>query len=185
MVDEGRSWCFTTSELTLHPGWLLPFVFFFGDNCTSFLCTVHCTNDFTYPPELCFIVLCLNMRNCMQLHVTSYANCFLCYCAYLKLIWVWSQPWLWSHCLDWALTQLSWSFQLSQEQQPEPPPPASALIQRKCALEVTQLRWRSCSRPLLGLPVSAARNQVFNGEAGAPNSCPRRVCRHALTGSKF
>lgn len=86
MVDEGRSWRFKTSELTLHPGWLLPFVFFFGDNCTSFLCTVHCTNDFTYSPELCFIVVCLNMRNCMQLHVTSYANCFLCYCAYFKLI---------------------------------------------------------------------------------------------------
>lgn len=84
--DEGRSWCFTTSELTLHPGWLLPFVFFFGDNRMSFLCTVHCTNDFTNPRELCFIVLCLNMQNCMQLHVTSYANCFLCYRAYLKLI---------------------------------------------------------------------------------------------------
>lgn len=185
MVDEGRGCCFRTSELTLHPGWLLPFVFIFCDNCTSFLRTVHCTDDFMSPPELCFIVFCLNMQNRMQLHGTSYANCFLHYCAYLKLIWVWSQLWLWSHCLDWALTQLPWSFQLSWEQQPEPPPPASALIQRRQALEVTQLKWRSRSRPLLSLPVSAVREQVLNREAGTPNSCRRRVCRHALTGSDF
>lgn len=130
LVTEGRGQNFPTSELAVHPWWLQTFVLFFCDNCMSFLYMVHCTNDFMYLPELRFVVFCLNMQNCMQLHVTSYANHFLCYCAYLKLIWARLQPWLWSPCLGWAFPWLHRSLQLAQEQQPEPPPPAAAWIRR-------------------------------------------------------